>query len=136
MSFRSAGIIAVGVMLTAVGVAHASGEQAQVRFPSGAFAINPTTCKFLHREVDKPLGNSWTTGRVAFAYEDGRHDTLDNCLRHKLNSEQPPTTPPPSTDTCWQQAGEVPRNSGIELRNYLDKLQDCETKEVEGSTAS
>lgn len=26
---------------------------------------------------------------------------------------------------CFSQAGEVPRSSGIELRNYLDKIQDC-----------
>ena len=61
------------------------------------------------------------------------------CLIHRVNrleNEQPPSSPPPTEDTCWQQAGEVPKSSGIALRNYLDKVQDCETGEVEGTESN
>jgi hypothetical protein len=30
-----------------------------------------------------------------------------------------------SSAACWAAAGEVPKDSGIALRNYLDKVQDC-----------
>jgi hypothetical protein len=135
MNLKHTAIIAGVVALAAPTLAQAS-DQSAVHFQTGAFTIDQTTCKFLHREVDQPLGRTWLQGRIAFAYEDGRHDALDSCLRRNLNKLQnqtPPTAPPPSVDKCWTEAGEVPRNSGIELRNYLDKLQDCETGEVEAN---
>jgi len=131
--------VTIGVLALAIGggaaTAQAS-EQSQIQFASGAFAINPTTCKFLHREVDKPLGNSWTVGRVAFAYEDGRHDALDTCLRNKVNNA--PKLPKP--DTCFAQNGPVPVTAeapadkqgyhdtqGLNaLRAWVSKLAACE----------
>lgn len=68
----------VGGLLAGGTIAHAS-ETMQIRFPSGSFAINPHTCKFVQPEADKPLGSSWATGRIWAAYEDGRHDAKAAC---------------------------------------------------------
>lgn len=99
--------ITIGVALlalTGAATANAS-ETAQIRFGSGAFAINPNTCKFLHTERDYPLGSSWLEGKIAFAYEDQRHDTKLSCLTQKVDTEK---TPKPSTDPCWAQVGAPP----------------------------
>ena len=129
MNLKNAAIIAAGIILAAPVVAQA-GEQANIfNFPAGYTTINPQTCKFVTPEVDKRPS---ATERYARA-EDVRDDVLFQCIRKlavKANKPQPPTTPEP--DQCWSEAGEVPRDSGIQLRNYLDKLQDCETHEIEG----
>lgn len=75
-------LLVTGIMLVTAGIARGTtGEHSQIRFPAGSFAINHTTCRFLQPEADKNLGKTWTEGRIAFAYEDGRHDALDTCLR-------------------------------------------------------
>lgn len=81
---KASNIIAAALAFMAVGgtaYAASGGEQSQVRFPAGTFRIDATTCRFAVPEADKPLGRSWLSGRIAFAYEDGRHDALDTCLR-------------------------------------------------------
>jgi len=76
-------IAAVLLIVGAVGIAAASTESLSdngtITFAPGSFAINKQTCKFLHPEVDKPLGTSWAVGRVWSLYEDGRHDVKMNC---------------------------------------------------------
>ena len=62
--------------------------------PSGYARINTATCKFLVPEVDVKPSASETYARA----EDLRHDALDNCLRHRLNTAK---TPKPSVDPCW-----------------------------------
>ena len=95
---------AAAAVLIGATTANAS-ENAQIKFSSGAFAINPDTCKFLHPEHDYPLGTSWLEGKIAFAYEDQRHDTKLSCLTRKVDAVK---TPGPSTDPCWKQVGAPP----------------------------
>lgn len=73
--------IAILALAIAAGTAHASERSMSVWFPRGSFQINKQTCRFLNREVDLPLGKSWAVGKLAFAYEDERHDTLMSCTR-------------------------------------------------------
>lgn len=67
-------------------VAAATSEHANVNgFPEGYLAINPTTCKFLHPEIDQPLGPTWKNLRTAFIWEDARHDKKMSCLTNRVN---------------------------------------------------
>lgn len=92
-------ILGVAIILAAPTVASAAQEQAAIfGFPTGYTSINPTSCKFLHPEVDvKPNALE----RYARA-EDIRDDVLFQCIRKlavKANQPQPPTLP--QVDHCW-----------------------------------
>lgn len=50
--------------------------------PKGYAQINMATCKFAVKEVDVRPSPSEAYARA----EDIRHDALDNCLRHRVNS--------------------------------------------------
>lgn len=84
-SFVKMLMVAVGVAAVLASSANAS-EVSSIKFPGGNFAINPATCKFVHPETDYPLGMTWSVGKIAFAYEDRRHDVKLSCLTNKLNS--------------------------------------------------
>ena len=67
-------------------VAAATSEHASVKgFPKGYLAINPKTCKFLHREIDQQLGPTWKNLRTGFIWEDARHDAKMSCLTNRVN---------------------------------------------------
>jgi hypothetical protein len=77
---RKAALIAAGVTVLATGTAYAAGEHASA---SPATAVNPKTCRFLHREVDPKTGPTWKNLRTYVVYEDARHDAKMACLaRH------------------------------------------------------
>jgi hypothetical protein len=98
----------IGVALLALAVpaiASATGESANVKLPPGTTAINPKTCKFLHKEVDPPTPGPGTTLagaelairtlRVYTLYEDARHDAKMACLTHHMgtNGKRGPAGP-------------------------------------------
>ncbi len=56
-------------------------------YPEGYLSINPRTCKFVHREIDQPLGPTWKNLRKAFVWEDARHDAKLSCLTRRVNGE-------------------------------------------------
>ena len=79
-------IALVGLLVPAVAFAaveHLEGKG----FPEGYLSINPRTCKFVHREIDQPLGPTWKNLRTAFVWEDARHDAKLSCLTRRVNGE-------------------------------------------------
>ena len=91
---KTAVIAALVIILATAGTALASGESAQITLPPGTTAINPHTCKFLHKERDPAtpgVGGSLGTALIALRdlrvytlYEDARHDAKMACLTHKI----------------------------------------------------
>ena len=124
-------ILGVAIILAAPTVASAAQEQAAIfGFPTGYTSINPTSCKFLHPEVDvKPNALE----RYARA-EDIRDDVLFQCIRKlavKANKPQPPSTP--QVDHCWDnpvpQVHIIRKDDWVgvqELRDYVAAVQACE----------
>jgi hypothetical protein len=73
-------VAALAVPAVASGVGeHASAEQ----FPPGYLQINPTTCKFLHKEIDQPTGPTLKDLRLFSIWEDARHDAKLSCLTNR-----------------------------------------------------
>lgn len=105
-------IIAVTLGVLAVsGTAYAAtGEHSAMRFPAGSFTIDAHSCKFATPEADKPLGSSWAVGRVWSAYEDGRHDAIDSCLRKRGSDEL----------ACWTDTPPVTTEAPADPRGYHD----------------
>jgi hypothetical protein len=78
-------LAAVAIAALAVpAVASAVSEHANTeQFPPGYLQINPTTCKFLHKEIDQPTGPTWKNLRQFAIWEDARHDAKLNCLTNR-----------------------------------------------------
>jgi hypothetical protein len=74
----------VGLLVPAVAIAAIEHTESG-QFPEGYLQINPKTCKFLHREIDQPLGPTWKNLRKAFIWEDARHDAKLSCLTRRVN---------------------------------------------------
>jgi len=82
--FVAAAVALLALLVPAV--AFAAIEHSHARgFPEGYLAINPKTCKFFHREIDQPLGPTWKNLKVAFVWEDARHDAKLSCLTNRVN---------------------------------------------------
>jgi hypothetical protein len=86
-SSKKLAVAAVAILALLVpAVAAATSEHASLKgFPEGYFAMNPKTCKFLHPEIDQPLGPTWKNLRTAFVWEDARHDKKQSCLTNRVN---------------------------------------------------
>lgn len=129
-STLTAGVLAVIVVLAVVGAAQAAagGERSAVAFPAGTFQIDAASCRFTHPEADRPLGRSWVEGRVAFAYEDGRHDALDSCLRKRGDRMAAcwKAAPPLVTEAPADVKGYHDVIGAAALRAYLAGVQSCE----------
>jgi hypothetical protein len=81
-------LVAAVVGLLVPAVAYAVSEHTATRgFPEGYLSINPKTCKFIHREIDQPLGPTWKNLRKGFVWEDARHDAKLTCLTRRVNGE-------------------------------------------------
>lgn len=115
-----AAVALVAIIAAGVTAAHGA-EQAQVRFAAGTFTIDHTTCAFAHQEQDYPLGNSWLEGRVAFAYEDVRHDTLDACNRARTTRiARCLTTLPHVSQAPADKQGYHDERGLVQLRAYIE----------------
>ena len=83
MKLAAAAVVLLALLVPAVAVA--TSEHASEKFPEGYLAMNPKTCKFLHREIDQPLGPTWKNLRTGFIWEDARHDAKISCLTNRVN---------------------------------------------------
>jgi len=69
------------VALAVPAVASGVGEHAATKqFPPGYLQINPTTCRFLHKEIDQATLPTWKNLRQFTIWEDARHDAKLSCL--------------------------------------------------------
>jgi hypothetical protein len=84
---RKAALIAAAAATLATGTAFAAGEHANT---SPATAVNPKTCRFLHREVDPKTGPTWKNLRTYVVYEDARHDAKMACLARHMTKPAAP----------------------------------------------
>ena len=89
-------LAAVAIVALAVpAVANAVSEHANTeQFPPGYLQINPTTCKFLHKEIDQPTGPTWKNLRQFAIWR-----TLATTPSSTV-SPTAPTTPPDWPATC------------------------------------
>jgi hypothetical protein len=72
------------VALAAPAVASGVGEHANTeQFPPGYLQINPTTCKFLQKEIDQATLPTWKNLRQFAIWEDARHDAKLTCLTNR-----------------------------------------------------
>jgi hypothetical protein len=83
--YKKAMLSAVAVVaLAAPAVASGVGERANTeQFPPGYLQINPTTCKFLHTEIDQATLPTWKNLRQFAIWEDARHDAKLTCLTNR-----------------------------------------------------
>ncbi len=78
-------LLALIAGVCAAGSAFAASEQsnAAMGFPPGYLQINKTTCKFLHHEIDLPLGPTVAKLARAYSWDDARHDVKGACQSNK-----------------------------------------------------
>jgi hypothetical protein len=109
------------VALAAPAVASGVGEHATAgQFPPGYLQINPTTCKFLHKEIDQATLPTWKNLRVFAIWEDARDDAKLNCLTNRSDHTsgitgyiQVRATGPGHSVTATCPAGDVVLGGGI-----------------------